>query len=248
MWNPKKRRHEFWIKAKGGAWVLVGGNPIDVAYDNFVSPALTSFPALYGIRSQLQWWATGRPRPSGANFEQVNTLGGGLRIKTRPINGSWIAIHYGDIYPFDMSMSPHLYLRSAAEYLTDIHLMAGMVGASNKPSTGSTHTDPDDGIFIRLDTAVDGNIYSVTRAGGIETAKLLGPANLEGRNYCIRVNDDGDQVEFLIDGVVIQTHTTDDNLPIGVPLQPYYEVMTRTNAVRSATIHHYIQVFDSLWV
>lgn len=248
VWNPNKNRHETWVKGTTGDWLLVKGEPIHLDEDDFVCPAVTSHPAIYGIRSELQWWVTGKPNPTGANFAQINTLGGGLLLKTRSGSGKWIAIHYGDIYPLSVSLSPHLYLRSTIDQLTNAYLIAGLVGATNKPSTGSAHSEPDDGIFIRFDTDVDGKLRSVTKSGGSETPKILGDADLEHHNYCVRVNDDGDEVEFLMDGVVIQTHTSGENLPTGVALQPYYNIMTRTGAIRSAKLHHYIQLFDALWV
>lgn len=250
IWNDRKRRHETWVRSSPShSWQLVKGEPINIDEDDFISPAITPWVALYGLRSELQWWVTGKPNPSGANFAQLNVLGGGLRMKTRSGNGKWVAMHYGDIFPFNMSLSPHLYLRSTAEQITDIHLMAGLIGSSGKPSTGSTYSEPDDGIYIRFDTAIDpANVYSVTRAGGVPTAKSLAPADLAHHNYCLRVNDGGDEAEFLVDGTVINTHASGENLPTGVALQPYYAVMTRTGAVRAIHLHHYIELFDALWV
>ncbi|GAH36679.1 unnamed protein product, partial [marine sediment metagenome] len=92
------------------------------------------------------------------------------------------------------------------------------------------------------------NFRSVTRAGGVQTSKVLGPADNDHHNFCLRVNDDGDEAEFLVDGVVLQTHGAGENLPTDVQLQSYYEVMARENAVKSIHAHHYIQIFDALWV
>ncbi|GAH32062.1 unnamed protein product, partial [marine sediment metagenome] len=105
IWNATKNRHETWVKRPGKDWILVKGDPIDLTQDNFFSPSITSHPALYGINSDLQWWATGRPNPSGANFGQLNELGGGITLKTRPQANRWVALHFGGIYPFDMSLS-----------------------------------------------------------------------------------------------------------------------------------------------
>ena len=248
IWNQVKNRHETWVKHPGKYWILVKGDPIDLTQDNFIAPVITSWVALYGIASQMQWQVTGRPNPSGANFAQVNELGGGLEVKTRPQTDRWVAIHFGDIYPFCMCESPHLYLRSSVQDLTNIHVQIGVVGATNKPSSGSAHTQPDDGIWVELDTNVDNNFRSITRSGGVETSKILGPADTDHHNFCIRVNDDGDEVEFLIDGVILQTHGAGENLPTGVHMQSYYEVMARENAVKSFHAHHYVQIFDSLWI
>jgi hypothetical protein len=249
LWNPTKRRHETWIKTAGGAWVLVKGEPIDINWDNFVSPSYTTSPALYGIRSQIQWWATGRPAPTGANFAQLNELGGGLELKTRATANRWVAIHTGDIYPFSLGISPHLYLRSATTSITNVHLHAGLVGSVNRPSTGGVHSQPDDGIYILFDTSVDSAyLYSVTRSGGVETAKKLAAVDTEHHNFCMRVSDAGDEVEFLMDGALLTTHASGENLPTGVQLQPYYEVMTFENSVKSVHLHYYIQLFDALWL
>lgn len=249
VWNPAKNRHETWVRHPGKDWLLIKGEPINIDEDDFISPSITTWVSLYGLNSELQWWVTGRPNPSGANFAQLNELGGGLLIKTRPTNVRWIAIHYGNIFPFNMSLSPHMYLRTTAEQLTSIHRIWGLIGSSGKPSTGSTYSEPDDGIYMRFDTNIDAvNMYSVTRAGGSETAKSLASADLEHHNYCIRVNDDGDEAEFLRDGVILTTHTSGEDLPTGVALQPYYAVMTRTNAVREIHLHHYIGLFDALWI
>lgn len=246
IWNQAKNRHETWVRAPGKDWILVKGEPIDLTQDNFVSPAHTSHPALYGISSDLQWWTTGKPNPTGANFAQLDELGGGLLLKTRPTSYRWVALHYGDIYPLNMAVSPHLYLRSSLESLSNIHTHLGLVGATNKPATGAAHSTPDDGMWFELDTNIDSNLRSVTRAGGVQTPRILGPADTAHHNFCIRVNDAGNEVEFLIDGVVLQTH--DSNLPTGVRLQPYYEVMTMEAAVKGVHIHHFIQIFDALWV
>lgn len=248
IWNPGKMRHETWVKAPGKDWLLVKGDPIDLTQDNFIAPVITTWVALYGISSQMQWQVTGRPNPSGANFAQVNELGGGLEIKTKSQNDRWVAIHFGGVYPFRMFESPHLYLTSSVEDITNIHAHAGMVGATNKPASGSAHTQPDDGIWIELDTNVDNNFRSVTRAGGVQTSKILGPADTDHHNFCMRVNDAGDSVEFLIDGVLLQTHSAGENLPTGVNMQSYYEVMARENAVKNVHAHHYIQLFDAQWI
>ncbi|GAI45574.1 unnamed protein product, partial [marine sediment metagenome] len=110
IWNATKNRHETWVKAPGKDWILVKGDPIDLTQDNFIAPVITTWVALYGISSQMQWQVTGRPNPSGANFAQVNEIGGGLEVKTRPKTDRWIAVHFGGIYPFCICESPHLYL------------------------------------------------------------------------------------------------------------------------------------------
>lgn len=249
IWNAAKCRHETWVRHPSRDWLLVKGDPIDLTQDNFIAPAISPWVALYGISSQMQWSTTGRPNPSGANFAQVNELGGGLEMKTRPINNRWIALHFGNIYPFIMAESPHIYLRWNFSTLTKIHCHIGMVSATNKPASGQPHSHSDDGIWIEFDSETDPvNIYSVTRTGAVETAKVLTAADTEHHNYCMRVNDDGDEVEFLVDGVVLQTHVAGDNLPTGIQLQPYWEMMTRENAVKSVHLHHYIQLFDALWV
>jgi len=249
IWNPTKRRYETWVKTHGGAWVLVKGDPIDVNRDNFVSPAFTSNLALFGIRSEIQWWVTGKKSPTGANFSQLNELGGGLEIKTKAKEDRWVAIHTGDIYPFDLSVSPHLYLKINATSTTNVHLHAGLVGSANKPDTGDGHSQPDDGIYVLFDTNVDATyLYSVSRAGGVETTKQLIALDTDHHSLCIRVSDAGDEVEFLVDGVLLTTHTSGENLPTGVQLQPYYEVMTYENAIKGMHLHHYIQLFDALWI
>jgi hypothetical protein len=249
VWNSTKNRHETWVRTSPAhAWILVKADPIDINFDNFISPALTSFPALYGVSSQLQWWTTGRPNPTGANFAQVNELGGGLAIKTRGQTDRWVAVHYGDIYPFNMSLSPHIYLKSNIETITNIHAHAGLVGSVNKPSTGGAHTQPDDGIWVEIDTSIDNNFRSVTRVGGVQTSKVLGSVDSQHHKFCIRVSDAGDQVEFLVDGFLVQTHVAGENLPVGVMMQPYYEVMTRENAVKSVHAHTYLQLFDAQWI
>ncbi len=249
IWNPTKRRHENWIRTLGGEFVLVGGNPIDVSHDNFISPLLTMSPVLYGIRSQLQWSVTGRPTPTGSNFAQVNELGGGMQLRTRPTNGRWIAMHYGDIFPFSMVQSPHTYLRWNYSNLTNVHCHIGLAGESGKPGNGDPHALSDDAIWFEFDSDDDAvNVRSITRSGGSETSKVLMAADTDHHNYCVRVNDDGDEVEFLVDGVLLQTHVVGEDLPIGVQLQPFWELETLTNAVRSVDLHHYIQLFDALWV
>jgi len=248
VWNETKRRHEFWIKTAGGAWVLVGGNPTDVISDNFISPSITPWVALFGISSQMHWWVTGRPNPTGANFVQVNELGGGIEVRTRPVANRWVALHSGNIYPFSMSESPHIYLRGNLGDISNIHMHVGLVGATNKPATGSAHSQPDDGIWLEYDDSVDGNFRSVTRSGGVETSKILDAADTGHHSICIRVNDAGDEVEFLFDGDILQTHTSGENLPTGIQLQTYFEVMTRENVRKHIHVHHYIQLFDALWV
>jgi len=248
IWNATKNRHETWVMAPGKDWLLVKGDPIDLTHDNFIAPVITTWVALYGISSQMQWQVTGRPNPSGANFAQVNELGGGLEVKTRPQTDRWVAVHFGGVYPFCMSESPHIYIKSSVPDITNVHAHVGMVGATNKPVSGSVHTLSDDGIWIELDTNVDNKFRSVTRSGGVETSKILAPADTDHHNFCIRVNDDGDEVEFLIDGTVLQTHNAGDNLPTGVHLQSYYEVMARENTLKNIHLHHYIQIFDALWV
>lgn len=249
IWNSTKNRHETWVRTSSThSWILVKGDPIDISSDTFISPALTSSPALYGIRSQLQWWVTGKPNPTGANFAQVNEIGGGLEIRTRSGNGRWIAIHCGDVYPLSMSISPHLYLSSSLATITNVHLHAGLIGSANRPGMNSDHSQPDDGIWVELDTDVDNNIRSVTRSGGVETSKVLGAADTGHHKFCIRVSDAGDQVEFLLDGILVQTHVAGENLPTGVMLQPYYEVMTRENDVKRVHAHHFLQLFDAQWI
>ncbi|MBA7617630.1 hypothetical protein ES703_24946 [subsurface metagenome] len=247
IWNQTKNRHETWVKSPGKDWILVKGDPIDLTQDNFISPSITSHPALYGIISDLQWWTTGKPNPSGANFAQLDELGGGLQLKTRFTVDRWVALHYGDIYPVNMALSPHMYIRSSLESLSDIHAHIGLVGATNKPATGAVHSTPEDGIYVQFDNTVDvDNFESITRSGGGETKENLVTADTGHHNFCIRVNDAGDEVEFLVDGVILQTHSS--NLPTGVRLQPYFEVMTRAAAVKEVHLHHYIQLFDSLWL
>lgn len=246
IWNQTKNRHETWVRHPGRDWILVKGDPIDLTQDNFISPAYTSHPALYGISSDLQWWTTGKPNPTGANFAQLDELGGGLLLKTRPMANRWVALHCGDIYPMNMSLSPHMYLRSSLESLSDIHAHFGLVGATNKPAIGAAHSKPDDGIWVEYDDLGDGNFHSITRSGGVETPGDLGAADTEHHNFCMRVNDAGNKVEFLMDGVLQQTHET--NLPTGVRLQPYFEVMTGAAAVKGIHLHHYIQLFDAIWV
>ncbi len=248
IWNPVKRRHENWVRVLGGEFILVDGNPIDVSHDNFISPLLTMSPALYGIRSQLQWSVTGRPNPTGSNFAQINELGGGMELRTRPTNGRWIAMHYGDIYPLIMTDSPHTYLRWNYSNLANMHCHIGLAGEAGKPGNGDPHTLSDDAIWFEYDSAEDANVRSVTRSGGAETSKILMAADTDHHNYCVRVTDDGDEVEFLVDGVLLQTHVAGEDLPTGVQLQPYWELETLTNAVRSVDLHHYIQLFDALWV
>lgn len=249
LWNTVKRRHETWVRSSPAhAWLLVKGDPIDLTEDNFVAPVIASWVALYGIASQMQWQVTGRPNPSAANFAQINELGGGLEIKTRPQTNRWDAIHFGGVYPFCMCESPHLYLRSTIDHITNVYAHFGMVGAINKPATGAAHTLSDDGIWIELDTDVDNNFRSVTRSGGAETSKIMAPADTDHHNFCMRVNDAGDEVEFLMDGVLLQTHSAGDDLPTVISLQSYFEVLTREAAVKSIHLHHYIQLFDALWV
>ncbi len=249
IWNPTKMRHENWVRVLGGEFVLVGGIPIDVSHDNFISPGISSFLSIFGVESQLRWSVTGRPIPTSANFSQVNELGGGMSLDTRPTNGRWIAMHFGDIYPFSMQYSPHIYLRWNYESIVNMHCHIGLAGESGKPSNNDPHALSDDGFWFEFDSDDDAvNVRSITRFGGSETSKVLKAADTDHHRYCARVNDDGDEIEFLVDGVLLQTHVVGEDLPIGVHLQPYWELETLTNAVRSVHIHHYIQLFDALWV
>lgn len=249
LWNTVKRRHETWVRSSPAhAWLLVKGDPIDLTEDNFIAPVITSWVALYGIASQMQWQVTGRPNPSGANFAQINELGGGLEIKTRSQNNRWDAVHFGGVYPFCTCESPHIYIRASFPDITNIHTHIGMAGATNKPASNSAHTQPDDGIWVEFDTNVDNNFRSVTRAGGVQTSKVLAPADTDHHNFCIRVNDAGNVADFLVDGVPTRSHGVAENLPTDIQLQSYYEVMARENAVKSLHLHHYIQLFDALWV
>ncbi len=249
LWNSVKMRHETWIRTSPAHdWLLVKGDPIDLTEDNFISCSHDLFPAIHGVSSQMHWWVTGRPNPTGANFTHLNELGGGVSLETRPVNGAWIAEHFGNVYPFTMALSPHLYLRSTVPNLSNIHIQIGLISEMNKPTNNSVHIQSDDGIWVEYDDTVDGNFRSITRTGGVQTSKILAAADTAHHNFCIRVNDAGDEVEFLIDGVVLQTHIAGDNLPTGVQLQPYFEVLTRENVLKSIHLHHYIQLFDAQWV
>lgn len=99
------------------------------------------------------------------------------------------------------------------EATTDIVVEFGLVA-----NTEIGDLTPNDGIFFRLDTAVDANWHGVCRAAGVESTIGSVAATTAFKKFEIIQNAAGTSVEFLIDGVSLGSIATNIPSSQGIPM------------------------------
>lgn len=246
IYNSVKIRREYWVRGSfTEEWRLVDANPGREWRESFMGPA-QFVPALLGLFFDKTWSTNGNPAPAAANFLAANELGGGLILRDiGAVQNHWIAIHTGGNYPVDITLSPHFFITGSLITLTEVRVLGGLVGAANLATgDGVAFTMPDDGIFLFYDTDVDANMRFVTRANGVSTETNLGAFAPGHHTRYVKVNDAGDSVTLIVDGVLVATHTT--HLPT-VQLKPYFMIGNRVaaGAPRDVHLHDYHLIYDA---
>jgi len=176
------------------------------------------------------------PSVDQTNFTAANEVGGGLilGVNAGGNDDDYTAIHFNGNYPLTVATSFHI--KAIVELVdnADVGYLVGVCCANNKPTGTNAFGIPDNFMGFRLDTdAVDGygddHVRTVVRSGGVDQHTTdLGaapPGHSEGH---ININDAGDTVTFILNGVAVASHNT--GLPV-CQMQPYACVIGRGAAL-----------------
>ena len=119
----------------------------------------------------------------------------------------------GTSYPADplvdssdlLTIASLSYLGIIAKYNhnTDVNVLLGMAQTITTLPTGGT-----DGVFFRLDSAVDTQVRFVTRKASVETTTVIHTPTL-GTYYKYEIKTDGADLVAYLDRVEVARHTTD---------------------------------------
>jgi len=214
VWNNTKQRREIWHRCSRGDrdWVLYHAWPARKILESFTGP-VQAFAGFVGVQLDNSWSTNGNPAPAAGNFVVANEIGGGLILRSLGANpDDWVAMHTGGNYPVTIEQSPHAHCIADIVDTAGVYLLVGLVGADGlEIGNGAAWTTPDDGIWVEYDTDVDTNMRFITRKDGVQTSTSLGAPPAGHSSVNIRVNDAGTQVEAVLNGTIMATHTT--NLP-----------------------------------
>ncbi len=138
-----------------------------------------------------------------AILDESGTNAGAIRLSHGAGTNDQIGIASGQFRP-DQSNTRAMFIAKEPNTDNDLDRVIGFVDARNTLT-------PTEGVFFKNDGSVDSNWHAITRAGGVETDTdtLIGLSDTYKRlEIQWRSNV---SVTFLIDGVVVATHTA--NIP-----------------------------------
>jgi len=131
----------------------------------------------------------------------VSALYGGAQVQTGAVLNNDCTIQTGDntnpVYVYNVSEDLYFSASFKIPTVTNINIMVGL------------YADANNWLGFRLNTAVDGNLYFVTRAAATETATSLGAADTSWHD--VHVIAQTGSVKVVIDGGATLEHTT--NIP-----------------------------------
>lgn len=247
LYNPVKERWESWHRCRRGdhEWILFNVHPGRRWKESFVASGSQFIAPVGGlVLGELFWETEANPGVVAANFAEYNEIGGGLEMITGATNGNWVALNWGSMYPTLVRKSPHTKIAAQLPDLTNVRVIGGLVGATNKPADGSGALPanfPNDGIYYEYDSAGP-TIRFVTVNGGTETATNFTFTPSSARlMYVIWVNDQGTEVSFLRNGTTLARHNT--NLPTA-QLQPYFMLETLEDATKNLYLNDFHLIMD----
>lgn len=253
IYNHVLGRMEVWKRCCGGRiWRLVWAQPSYNVDDRFECGSILA-PTILGLNSDITWSVNGLVNgvaPDENCFENNDEVGGGLIMMVPSAvndDDDYVAMHWGDSYPVDLSLQPHMRIIINFVNSSDCGYLAGLVGPDNKSTGTDAFTLPDDIIGVRLDTDAygDSHIYFLVRVAGVNFLELdLGENPVDDSLGIIRIGSN-DELQFVLDGQVV-VEVDSDNLPT-VRMQPYSAVIART-AAAPADIEVTLQRFQLLMV
>jgi len=240
-YNETKDRMEIWEKSYNhtGEWVLVDAVPSVTMRELFVGPTILA-PTILGLNLNLAWAVNGRRGGAVAvdqtNFTAANVVGGGLvlGVNAGGADDDYTAMHFQGNYPLTVATS--FRIKAIVELVDDVQVgyLIGVCCAANKPTGTNAFTIPDNFLGFRLDTdAVDGfgdnHLRTIVRSVGVDQHVTdLGAAPAGHNEGHITINDAGDTVTFILNGVAVASHNT--GLPV-CQLQPYAAIIGRGAAL-----------------
>jgi hypothetical protein len=150
----------------------------------------------------------------------VNALYGGMDMATGGVANNNILVQTGDV-----SGAAATYTYNVAQdiYFTANFRMPNAADITNVSIIAGLYADANNYVAIRLNTAVDGNIYFVTRAAAAETTTSLGAA-ASNTWYRVYVRAQTGTAWIISNGSATTTHVA--NIPAGnLSLYGYVETL-----------------------
>lgn len=145
-----------------------------------------------------------------------------LRTGNMDGDGAWIAKNADTAQPLigtPLDVSWRAALQTTADMAAFIGLLRTLATEANPP------VEPTDGYYFRvINGAMAGNWEAVKMDTGVETAQDTGILSDDDPHW-FRIIDDGVNVKFYIDGVLVATTTT---VSTGSNCRPAAEIVTQT--------------------
>jgi len=231
-YNPQKNRREVQKKI-GGEWWVIDAMPAQVMKEDYLS--VLDFGALLAfVLSERVHYAT---VVGGGTFRSINEVGGGLRVTTGAVNTNSNIMGGGDntgpTYSWNVASELWFYAQFRIPFasdLTNVRMLAGF------------YRDANNYVAVRLDTAIDPNLFFVCRSGGVETAESIG---LPVGNvwYLAYAHLTPNEVSISFNGVTPRKYTA--NIPT-INLTHYVSLQTLDNVAKNIDIRRLSIIQDSV--
>lgn len=180
-----------------------------------------------GGRYDTGVWSAGTSG-SGSTIAKISGLGGQIQLTAGAANGRSAQLSHGSIYNFSLDKKGVIRFRAKLSAVTNVLFNVGFMEGNSYNSWA----------LFTLESSVSSYWQTRTRNAGTNTnntSAVLGDTNW----HLFEIFTFPTEVIFLLDGILLFTHTT--NLPL-TTLMPYIYVSSLSSSARSAKLD-WIEMF-----